>query len=73
MARVLELFDETQDPAVPTGDTATLASTGKVTYQGKGVRNIIQKWLAVHPPNVVFRNVDGWSNGYVSLREKEQE
>jgi len=70
MARVLELVDDTGAESVPTRDTATL-DNGKVSYQGDGVKRIISKWLADHPAEEVFDKMDGWSNGYASLRERE--
>jgi hypothetical protein len=71
MTRVLELLDETGEDPVPTGDTATIDPTGRVTYKGDGVRNIISKWLSSRSPDEVFDNMRGWSNGYVSLQERE--
>lgn len=71
MARVLELFDETGDSSKPTGETATLTDEGRVMYQGQTVQSILGKWLAVDSPDSVFDNMRGWSNGYVSLREKD--
>ncbi len=70
MARVLELIDETVGDGVPTGDTATLRDDGRVTFDGNGVRSIISKWLVDHPPEEVFNEMAGWSNGYASLRER---
>jgi hypothetical protein len=69
MTRVLELFDETGDEPVASGDTATL-DNGKVTYHGDGVKGIIAKWLVDHPAEEVFNKLDGWSNGYASLQER---
>lgn len=73
MARVLELVDMTEDPSVVMGDTATLEDTGKVTYQGDGVREIIAKFLVDNSGEDVFNKMADWSNGYVQLREREGE
>lgn len=72
MARVLELIDETGDEPRPTGDTATLDQNGNVTYKGEGVQGIIGKWLLGDSASNVFDNMAGWSNGYVSLKEKQE-
>jgi hypothetical protein len=71
LARTLILVDETGDTPRPTSDSATLANDGSVSYQGNGVRNIISKWLAENPADVVFKNAAGWSNGYATLQERE--
>lgn len=71
MARVLELIDETGEEPEATGDTATLDQDGNVTYKGTGVQAIIQKWLAEDSASGVFDNMAGWSNGYMSLKERQ--
>lgn len=70
MARTLELFDETGDSPVATGDTATLTDNGLLSYQGEGVKQILSTWLKDEDPKDVFDNMRGWSNGYVSLKER---
>lgn len=71
MARVLELIDLGEDEDVTVGDTATLDQNGKVTYKGTGVQNIIAKFLVNHDGDEVFDKMNGWSNGYIALRERE--
>lgn len=66
----LELIDVSAEEPVPTGDTATLDSNGKITYKGNGVKAILAPWVKEHAPEEVFRQMAGWSNGYVSLRER---
>lgn len=70
MARTLELFDESGDESIATGDTATLTDNGLLSYQGDGVKQILSVWLKGESPEDVFDNMRGWSNGYVSLKER---
>lgn len=65
----LELVDMTGDQPEPTGDSATLVGS-RIVYIGNGVRNLFAPWLRDNSPADVFRDMNGWSNGYVSLREK---
>lgn len=71
MARRLDLFDESGDTPVATGDSAILTNDGQVKYKGDRVQAILGKWLAVDSPQSVFDNMRGWSNGYVSLQERD--
>lgn len=71
MARVLELFDESGDGSKATGEKATLTTDGHVRFQGQTIQAILGKWLAVDSPQNVFDNMRGWSNGYVSLKERD--
>lgn len=71
MARTLEVVDVTGSKDMPTGDTATLEDDGKVTFNGDQARAIMGRWLATHPAKEVFDKMAGWSNGYVSLMERE--
>ena len=70
MAQVLELFDVTGEMAVPLGSSATLTDSGKVIFEGTGVQPLFAPWLKENEPAEVFRNMVGWSNGYVALRER---
>lgn len=70
MATTLELFDITGDTPEPTGSTATLADDGTVTYEGRGVQNIIARWLRVDKPEKVFSDFNKWSNGYQTLKRR---
>lgn len=73
MARMLVLMDENGPTSEPTGDSATLSDDGRhVSFQGDGVKDIISRWLVGHSPQEVFDKMAGWSNGYVSLQEKEE-
>jgi hypothetical protein len=71
MAQTLELVDLTGEQPEPTGATATLDDTGRVTYEGDGVKAIIGKFLVGHSPTDVFEKMADWSNGYVMLRTRE--
>lgn len=70
--RVLELVDITGDEPVAQDDTATLDQSGKVTFNGGMVRNIISPFLNGHEPTEVFDRMANWSNGYVQLQERER-
>lgn len=70
MATTLELFDITGDKPEPTGSTATLGDDGKVTYEGRGVENIIERWLDVNGPEKVFSDFTNWSNAYQTLKRR---
>jgi hypothetical protein len=71
VAQILELVDVTGPVAVPLGSTATLTDSGKVLFEGNGVQQIFAPWLRDRDPDDVFRNMVGWSNGYVALRERK--
>jgi hypothetical protein len=71
MAQTLVLLDVTARLPKETGDSATLSDDGKVTYEGKGVENIIGRWLKVDPAEKVFNDFNGWSNGYASLKRRK--
>ena len=71
MAQVLELFDVTGSVPQSLGATATLTDSGQVLFEGRGVQAIFAPWLRDNEPAEVFRNMVGWSNGYVALRERK--
>lgn len=70
LARTLELIDVSGDRPVATGDTATLSDEGSLSFQGDGVKQILAPWVRDNSPEDLFNNFRGWSNGYVSLRER---
>lgn len=67
----LDLIDITGGKDQPTGDSATLDGA-RVTYQGNGVKNILVTRLKEESPEDVFKNMNGWSNAYVMLRERRK-
>lgn len=71
MAQVLELVDVTGPTDVPMGSTATLTDAGTVLFEGSGVEKLFAPFLRDRDPGEVFRNMVGWSNGYVALRERK--
>jgi hypothetical protein len=69
MATTLELVDF--DTEEPEGSSATLDDNGRITYEGDGVRDILESPLRTLPKERVFRDYAGWSNGYVVLKERK--
>lgn len=70
MARVLVLMDESGPQPVSTGDFIRLGEDGELVIKGKTARGIVAPWLKNYSGSDVYSAFNGWSNGYLSLREQ---